>query len=48
LEIEDGSAIRKTMKKAENGKVEAAIYQGFIQKKVSWTTHFGNFFCEKP
>jgi hypothetical protein len=34
LESEDGRAIRKTMKKAENGKVEAAIYQGFIQKRA--------------
>jgi hypothetical protein len=38
---EDGSRIIKTMKKAENGEVEAAINQWFIPKRsagqpISW------------
>jgi hypothetical protein len=33
LESEDLSAISKTMKKVENGKVEPAVCQRFIQKR---------------
>jgi hypothetical protein len=47
LESEDGSMIIKIMKKAENGKAEAAIYQWFIQKRGQLDSQFQNWFCVK-
>jgi hypothetical protein len=47
LERENGSTIKKTMKKAENGKVEAAIYQWFIQRRKMDGRFQGWFFVKK-
>jgi hypothetical protein len=48
LESENGGTIRKAMKKAENGKVEAALYQWFIQKGQLDNPFQGRFCVKKP
>jgi hypothetical protein len=46
LEREDGSMIRKTVKKVENDKVEAAIYEWFTQKRSAGQPISGLVLCE--